>query len=314
MLLCMSGVAQSLNQSYLDYIAKYREMAIEQQRKHQIPAAITLAQGILESAAGQSYLAKNGNNHFGIKCTSDWVGRTIRRDDNSANDCFRRYADVSDSYEDHSLFLKRKRYESLFSLPIGDYKNWAYGLKACGYATDPQYPEKLIRIIELYELHAITFDSVLLASGAVSMQDTTWREGAIEIDFTESSEDSVASIMSDLVLFHNHKSGRCNGVRFIIAGPNETYASLASFLNMYERTLRRYNDALDDRELEEGDIVYIYPKKKRASRKTPSYYFREGDTAWSISQRFGIKMKSLYELNGIPYGVPLTTHQRLDLR
>ncbi len=309
-----SMLAQSQNQTYLDYIATYRDMAIEQQRKYNVPAAITMAQGILESAAGQSELAKKAKNHFGVKCTSDWVGRTYHKDDDKANSCFRVYAEVSDSYEDHSLFLTRKRYESLFALPIGDYKNWAYGLKACGYATDPHYPEKLIRIIEQYGLNELTFDTLLVRSGAVNPQDTTWQEGDIQVDFTALAEDMPTPEMQDLQLFHNYQSGRCNGVRFIIAGPNETYASLASFLNMYERTLRKYNDALDDRELQEGDIVYIYAKKNRASRKTPYCYFREGDSAWSIAQRYGIKMKSLYKLNGIPYGVPLTTYQKLILR
>ena len=148
--------AQSKNQAYLDYIAQYSDLAIEQQRKHKVPAAITMAQGILESAAGRSELAVKANNHFGIKCTSDWQGRTINKDDDKANECFRRYARVENSYEDHSLFLLRKRYESLFALPIGDYKGWAHGLKACGYATDPKYPEKLIQLIELYELDKLT--------------------------------------------------------------------------------------------------------------------------------------------------------------
>lgn len=312
--LCTTLWAQSQNQSYLDYIATYRDMAIEQQRKHQVPAAITMAQGILESAAGTSELAVKANNHFGVKCTSDWVGRTIFKDDDKANECFRVYADVADSYEDHSLFLKRKRYESLFALPIGDYKNWAYGLKACGYATDPRYPEKLIRLIEQYELNDLTFDTLLVKSGAVSLADTTIYDREAEIAFEEPTDDYTSPAMGDLQLFHNHMAGYRNGVRYVIAGPNETYASLAHFLNMYERTLRKCNDALDERELQEGDIVYIYPKKNKASRKTPFCYFRDGDTAWSIAQRYGIKVKSLYKINEIPYGVPLKTHQRLDLR
>lgn len=120
--------------------------------------------------------------------------------------------------------------------------------------------------------------------------------------------------MEELELFHNHRSGKRNGVRYIIAGSTETFASLALFLNMHERTLRKYNDALDTRELKEGDMVYIYPKKNRAERRYTTYYFRGEDTAWDIAQRYGIKLKSLYELNGIPYGTPLQTHQRLVLR
>lgn len=308
--------AQSKNATYEAYIDEYREVAIEQQRKHGIPASITMAQAILESAAGQSELATKANNHFGIKCTSDWPGKTYKYDDNRQNECFRKYAEVADSYEDHSLFLKRKRYESLFALSMGDYKNWAYGLKACGYATDPKYPEKLIRLIELYDLNKLTFDKTIVRSDSDSKKKLFIDDEGTDIAFIEQEkvEDYPMPPMEELQLFHNHRSGYRNGVRYIIAGPNETFASLALFLNMYERTLRKYNDALDARELREGDIVYIYPKKNRAAKRYPYCYFRGEDTAWDIAQKYGIKLKSLYKLNAIPYGTPLTTHQRLDLR
>ena len=174
-LICLSALAlftysQTQNPLYLEYIQKYRDLAIEQQRKHRVPAAITMAQGILESAAGTSELATKANNHFGIKCTSDWEGKTYTYDDDRPNECFRSYGDATYSYEDHSLFLLRKRYESLFALPIGDYKAWAYGLKNCGYATDPKYPEKLINLIELYNLQALTLDKDLQAAGFVKSQ------------------------------------------------------------------------------------------------------------------------------------------------
>ena len=308
--------AQSKNATYEAYIDEYREVAIEQQRKHGIPASITMAQAILESAAGQSELATKANNHFGIKYTSDSPGKTYKYDDNRQNECFRKYAEVADSYEDHSLFLKRKRYESLFALSMGDYKNWAYGLKACGYATDPKYPEKLIRLIELYDLNKLTFDKTIVRSDSDSKKKLFIDDEGTDIAFIEQEkvEDYPMPPMEELQLFHNHRSGYRNGVRYIVAGPNETFASLALFLNMYERTLRKYNDALDTRELREGDIVYIYPKKNRAAKRYPYCYFRGEDTAWDIAQKYGIKLKSLYKLNAIPYGTPLTTHQRLDLR
>ena len=313
-LACMLGVtawAQTLNPTYVAYINQYRDMAIEQQRKHQVPAAITMAQGILESAAGQSELAVQANNHFGVKCTNDWVGRTIYKDDDTENECFRVYASVDDSYEDHSLFLKRKRYEQLFALPVGDYKNWAYGLKDCGYATDPKYPEKLIRIIEQYNLQELTYDTVLVILGAAGREEEVQPLDSV---FADTAGLYQAPEMEELTLFCNHLSGKRNGVRYVLAGPNDSYASLAQYLNMYERTLRKYNDALGEEELEEGDMVYIYPKKNKASRKTPYHNFRTGETARDIAQRYGIKMKSLYKINGIPYGVTLKTQQRLYLR
>ena len=248
-----------------------------------------------------------------------WVGRTITKDDDKANECFRRYAKASDSYEDHSLFLLRKRYESLFALPIGDYKAWAHGLKACGYATDPKYPEKLIRLIELYNLQDLTLDKDLKAAGFVKDSDTTWTntpdaEDAIQQAAQGGINDYVYPPMEDLMLYEDHAAGYRNGVRYIIAGQGETYASLAYFLNIREKTLRKYNDALDTRELEPGDMVYVYPKKNRTSRKYTYYYFKPGDTAWEIAQKYGIKLKSLYKLNGIPYGTELKTQQRLRLR
>lgn len=306
-------LAQTQNPQYISYIAKYREMAIEQQIKHRIPAAITMAQGLLESSAGQSELAVKANNHFGIKCAGDWVGRTYTHDDETKNECFRQYASAADSYEDHSLFLQRKRYESLFALPLADYKGWAHGLKACGYATDPKYADKLIRIIELYNLQSLTLDKNLQQAGLVSTKDTTWQ--GVETDkLIETSIEETHAIQDHIEVFANHQSGRINGVRYIVANEGESFASLAVFLNMYERTLRKYNDALDTRELQPGDIIYIYPKKNKASRKTPFHYFKPGEDAWHIAQKYGIKVKSLYKLNGIPYGTALSTVQRLDLR
>lgn len=313
----MCLTAEVKNPTFVQYIAKYQKLAIEQQRKHKIPAAITIAQGLLESGAGMSELATTANNHFGIKCTSDWKGRTVNADDDRPNECFRRYADVRDSYEDHSLFLLGARYASLFELPIGDYKGWAHGLKACGYATDPNYPTKLIRLIEQYDLQKLTFDKTLIDGGFINKSDSTWHniESNVIISAVNGGiNDYVYPPMEDLQLYNDHASGYRNGVRFIIASEGETYASLAYYLNMREKRLRKYNDALDTRELEPGDMVYVYAKKKRAGRRYTYYYFRPGDNAWEISQKYGIKLKSLYKLNGIPYGTPLKTQQRLRLR
>ena len=138
------------NVTYQTYIDQYKDIAIEEMLRYNIPASITLAQGLFESAAGQSRLALYSNNHFGIKC-HDWTGRSVRHDDDELQECFRAYDNVRQSYEDHSKFLVNKpRYRSLFSLPRTDYKGWARGLKAAGYATNPQYANKLIEIIELY--------------------------------------------------------------------------------------------------------------------------------------------------------------------
>ncbi len=137
----------------LTYIDSFKKVAIDEMNAYGIPASITLAQGVLESGNGSSSLAKFANNHFGIKCTSDWKGKVYYRDDDKNNDCFRVYNDARESYKDHSSFLKRKRYSFLFELDKNDYKNWALGLKTAGYATNPKYPDLLIGIIEKYKLY-----------------------------------------------------------------------------------------------------------------------------------------------------------------
>jgi len=137
----------------LSYIDAFKGVAVEEMNTYGIPASITLAQGIIESGSGNSSLAKYANNHFGIKCTSEWKGKAYYKNDDQNNDCFRVYKDARESYKDHSEFLKRKRYSALFELDKNDYVNWAKGLKQAGYATNPRYPDMLINTIEKYQLH-----------------------------------------------------------------------------------------------------------------------------------------------------------------
>lgn len=153
------------------YVLEFKETAKDNMKRHGIPASITLAQGILESGAGKGTLCVNANNHFGIKCHKDWTGESVYHDDDAAGECFRKYERAAESYNDHSLFLTtRGRYASLFELPKGDYKAWAHGLKAAGYATDPKYPDKLIGLIERYEL--AKYDAEVLGGKYVPVQKT----------------------------------------------------------------------------------------------------------------------------------------------
>lgn len=158
-ILCIGAMmpvkAEEVSQAYLNYIWQYKDIARAQQMEHGIPASITMAQALLESSAGQSELAVNARNHFGIKCTSSWEGKCYKHDDDRAQEDFRIYDSVPQSYEDHSQFLRRTRYQSLYTIPISDYRGWAHELRKCGYATDPKYPEKLIRLIELYKLYLL---------------------------------------------------------------------------------------------------------------------------------------------------------------
>jgi uncharacterized FlgJ-related protein len=137
----------------LQYIGRYKAIAVQEMNLYGIPASITLAQGLFESGSGNAELARVANNHFGIKCTFDWKGKGYYKDDDNKNDCFRVYDKAEDSFRDHSKFLQRKNYAALFQLDKNDYQGWAYGLKKAGYATNPKYPQLLIGIIQKYNLH-----------------------------------------------------------------------------------------------------------------------------------------------------------------
>jgi flagellum-specific peptidoglycan hydrolase FlgJ len=153
----------------VNYVAQFKDIAMDNMRIYGIPASIVLAQGILESGAGRGDLAVNANNHFGIKCHEDWTGETIKHDDDSAQECFRKYDDVSESFKDHALFLTtRGRYSNLFALSKGDYKGWARGLRTAGYATDPKYPNKLISYIERYNLNQ--YDNQVLGNEYIILE------------------------------------------------------------------------------------------------------------------------------------------------
>ncbi len=164
----------TISYNTLSYIEAFKTVAIEEMNTYGIPASIKLAQGILESGSGNSSLARFANNHFGIKCTSEWKGKAYYKDDDKENECFRVYKDARDSFKDHSDFLKRKRYSFLFELDKNDYKNWAYGLKTAGYATNPKYPELLISLIERYELYK--YDSPESEREKIAREDRVFKE------------------------------------------------------------------------------------------------------------------------------------------
>ena len=256
--------------SYEKYISQYNDLAIQHQKKYRIPASITLAQGLLESGAGQSDLAQRSNNHFGIKCGSSWRGRTVRHDDDARNECFRAYSNPRDSYEDHSEFLRRgPRYAFLFNLDITDYKGWARGLKKAGYATDPSYANRLITIIEDYDLYKY---------------DT---KGAF----------SERKIRKEPWLMNPHQVYIANGIAYVVARNGDTFKTLDKEFDISWRSLAKYNDLQSDYTLAEGDIVYLKKKKKKASEPHTVYIVKDGDSMHTISQMFGIRLKNLYKMN-----------------
>ncbi|MCQ2225804.1 MAG: glucosaminidase domain-containing protein [Paludibacteraceae bacterium] len=245
----------------IDYINRYSQIAVEKMREHRIPASITLAQGILESGAGQSELAKKSNNHFGIKCHNDWTGERVYHDDDEKQECFRKYSKPELSYEDHSQFLKKKRYESLFELNVTDYKGWAKGLKACGYATAKDYAERLIDLIETYDLQQ--YDQIALGklpTDVITPGDKTdKKDKVIEPIVNNEVKYLKNSSMGTIPVCDTHfvrKDGKRDAV---VAQRGDSYESVADEFGLRKWQIRRYNKIKrgDNARPNEGDLIYI---------------------------------------------------------
>lgn len=293
-LLCvgMPVSAQRRNTLYNKYIKEYAPMAVEQMERHKIPASITLAQGLLESGAGRSRLAREGNNHFGIKCHG-WKGKTIREDDDERNECFRAYRTVEDSYEDHSKFLKGgKRYAFLFELKITDYKGWAKGLKKAGYATDRSYANRLITIIEDYELYK--YDN----KGMSKREARRWQK----------------LLKKKPWLANPHQTYLANGLVYVVARDGDTFRLLGGEFDVSWKKLVKYNDLHEEYTLEAGDIIYLKKKNKKAQKPYKEYIVRDGDSMHSISQKFGIRLKNLYKMNKLDGDYVPEVGDKLKLR
>ncbi len=267
---------------YERYVEKYAPVAVDQMQRYGVPASITLAQGLLESAAGTSRLATQGNNHFGIKCGGTWKGRYMLMTDDAPNEKFRVYRNAKESYEDHSTFLRNgRRYASLFSLSITDYKGWAHGLKRAGYATNPRYAYLLIDLIETYRL--TRFDK----KSHESRHDRKEREKKERI------QQQMAAI----------EVRRCNGQFYILAKAGDTYASLSKMTGIREKKLRAYNDAEDGMEPQAGLPVFLGKKARKAMKVKGAgrYHVMEaGESLYTISQRYGIRLANLCKMNPLP--------------
>ena len=273
------------------YIAKYSGIAVSEMRRTGIPASITLAQAMLESRFGLSSLAVQGNNHFGIKCHSNWKGKKMYHDDDALHECFRVYASGEQSFRDHSDFLRYwDRYKPLFELSPTDYKGWARGLKKAGYATDPQYPSKLIRIIEEYGLSR--FDAGQTGQALTVPQTPLAIEKASEVRIADKGERYSYSLSRPVY--------RRNGVRFVYAQKGETYSSVASLFNLFPKEILRFNDLGQDEALEPGTPVYLQRKKKYAAWGIEMYVFSAGESLHDICRRFAVREKSILKLNGLP--------------
>lgn len=314
LLICVCFASQAQNKlTYEEYILKFKDLVLESQEKYGIPASVKMAQGLLESGAGNSRLATQAHNHFGIKCKSSWTGQKIYHDDDEKGECFRKYDSDEESFIDHSEFLDgQPRYQSLFALSPTDYKGWAYGLKAAGYATNPKYPEILIGLIEKYELY--TLDTEQVVAQKVE-QPNKQRDEKLFAEATSSSSEKIDAdnYMVSLRLFRGYSVYTNNGSEFVVANGDETYESLAKTLRISARKLYKYNDVKKGAELNKGDKVYIKMKSKRADNGKMIHLVQDGDTMWSISQHYGIRLKNLASFNGRDENALLSKGQQIRL-
>ena len=280
------------NQVYQQYFDQYKDIAIEQMLHYNIPASITLAQGVFESGAGRSELARKANNHFGIRCNYGWAGKTSYHDDDERNECFRAYDSAYESYEDHSKFLVNgKRYRSLFDLKVTDYKGCARGLKAAGYATNPQYADKLIEIIQLYKLYR--YDSAT----------------SYDKFMTDRTKDHPVNGSMHIIKPYNKNY-------YLIVRNGDTFKSIADEVGISYRKIAKYNERDKRDQLEEGEILWLKKKQKKAPKdyKGRLHYVRNGESMYSIAQKYGIRLKNLYKMNHLSPDYQIKVGDGLRLR
>lgn len=291
-----------------DYIAQWMPVAVEKMKEHGIPASISLAQGLLESGNGNSELARKSNNHFGIKCTPDWTGGKVYHDDDKKDDCFRKYKDASQSYEDHSKFLQRKRYAALFELKITDYKGWAKGLKAAGYATDPKYPDKLIGLIERYELYKLD------QGGTMAFKRPTKDAAPTGGTSTKPRKGRSGDAANTVTIGNGRAIEEFEGrIKFVRAKKGDTVRRIAEDIEQMPGLVAGWNDMGKDATLEEGQVIFIQPKRNK-SRSTEMHRAEAGETLWGVSQRYGVKLKKLARYNDLSEDARLQAGQQIWLR
>jgi LysM repeat protein len=279
------------------YIDQYKDWAIAEMMRSGIPASIKLAQGMLESNNGNSTLAVKANNHFGIKC-HDWKGKSIRHHDDEKNECFRKYKTARDSYIDHTNFLMNSpRYSFLFELEQTDYKGWARGLKKAGYATSPAYASALIRIIEENKLDY--FDA-----GELRARRTDDAQTTTELTDIDNFEIEIA----------HRKILMRNRIDYIIVKEGDTYQSLTRELELMPYELAKYNEFQRDTKLKKGQVLYLQPKRGKASVEFSHHTVEAGESMYDISQMYGIRLKKLYQLNLMNPGEEPAVGDELNLR
>lgn len=297
------------------YIKQYKELAIAEMQRTGVPASITLAQGIHESGAGGSQLAMASNNHFGIKCKSNWTGESVKHDDDAKGECFRKYPSSEDSYKDHSDFLKNgQRYAFLFSLDPTDYQGWANGLKKAGYATNPKYPQVLIKLVEDYQLQ----DYTLIALGKLPSGNEETEIVKEEVK-TKLTPDKTVEVEPETVKVELESSPafpegefKINDTRVVFAKKGTSFLSIAKQYSLDLSKLFDFNDMQPAIEVERDQLIYI--QRKRKTGNEDFHLIKVGETLHDIAQSQAIRLESLQELNWLKKNDIPAVGEKLSLK
>lgn len=295
------------------YILKFRDIAMAEMARTGVPASITLAQGIHETGAGTSHLVLKSNNHFGIKCKAEWTGEKVYHDDDARGECFRRYDDPYISYKDHSDFLRnRSHYASLFNLDPEDYEGWAHGLKKAGYATNPKYPQILIKLIRDYNLQDYTL--IVLGKKERNEFDPSWA-GNTSTSATETASLIMAESSDENNVFKPvYPEGvfSINETKVIAVSKGTSYLRIAEENNISLARLLEFNDLANGDIAPADGLLFLQRKRKTGAQET--HTVAAGETLYSIAQAEGIRLESLLQYNKLSAGMQVAEGEKLNLK
>lgn len=314
-------IRAQVRQTREEYVSRYMSIAIAHMERYGIPASITMAQGILESDCGNSLLSMKSNNHFGIKCKRNWTGKKVYHDDDAKGECFRSYPSVEASYRDHAEFLdSQPRYDSLFAYASDDYRSWARGLKAAGYATAPDYAQRLVRIIEDNQLFLLDRpDGAQLYATRYGLErdPEEWFSSQSSVESTARGE-AVIDPDNYRVTINAHQGYNVyatNEVHYVLAKENDTFENIGRKFRLSARNLRKFNDLKDKKaQPMTGEVVYIERKKKRWSGNAQHHICRPGETAYAVGQSYGIRTRSIEKLNRLKPGTELEAGRQIRIK
>ena len=321
LLTAFGSLRAQVRQTREEYIDRYKSIAVAHMERYGIPASITMAQGILESDCGNSLLSMKSNNHFGIKCKRNWTGDKVYHDDDAKGECFRSYPTVEASYQDHAEFLDTQpRYDSLFAYASDDYRSWARGLKAAGYATAPDYAQRLVRIIEesqLYLLDRPDGERLYAQRYGLSRDPEEWFSSQSSVEELARTEGAVDPDNYRVTInAHNgYNVYATNGVHYVLAKEGDTFENIGKKFRISARNLRKFNDLKDKKaQPMTHEVVYIERKKKRWEGNAHTHTCRQGETAYAVGQSYAIRTRSIEKLNKLKPGDTLEQGRQIRIK